>query len=107
MVKSKAETFLGFCVKAQKIAFGANAIELCKKGVYLLIACSTLSENGKKTAIKLKNKFNCPLIICKNGLENALHKSGVKLVAIKDKSLADAIINNVDENFELYAEGIN
>lgn len=107
MIKSKTETFLGFCVKSRKIALGVNAIQLLNKGVYLIVVCYTATENGKKAAVKLKNKFNCPLIVCKSGLENILHKQGVKTVAIKDKNLADAIINNLDDNFQLYAEGIN
>lgn len=107
MAKSKIETFLGFCIKANQIAFGVNTIELLKKGVHLIVACSSVSDNGKKAAIKLKNKFNCPLIICNCNLESVLHKNGVKTVAIKDKNLADAIIKNVDDNFELYTEGLN
>ena len=64
----KVETYLGFCIKARKIALGAGTIDLLRKGVYLVIVCSTASDNAKKLAIKYKNRFSCPLVICKVGL---------------------------------------
>ena len=100
----KVETYIGFCLRARKIALGAGAIDVQKKGVYLIIVCSTASENTFKLALKYKNRFSCPLIICKTGLENAVHKASCKIVAIKDYQLADAIVKNTDEDYELYAE---
>lgn len=107
MVKSKAETFIGFCVRARKIAVGSNAIDTLKRGVYLILLCKTASENTFKLAVKYKNRFHCPLMICNTGLENVIYKAGCKIAAIKDAGLATAIIDNADNNFELYAEGSN
>ena len=100
----KVETYLGFCLRARKIALGSGTCDLLKKGVYLGIVCSTASENTFKLAVKYKNRFSCPLIICKTGLENAVHKAGCKICAVKDAELAKAICANLGEEYELYTE---
>lgn len=100
----KIESYIGFCLRARKIALGAGSIDVLKKGVFLIIVCSTASENTFKLALKYKDRFSCPLMVCKTGLENAVHKPTCKVVAIKDFQLADAIIKNADEDYELYTE---
>lgn len=99
----KVETYLGFCLRARKIAVGGGSIETLKKGVYLLIVCSSASENTLKVALKYKNRFSCPLLICKVGLENVLHREGCKLAAVRDAGLAKAILANAGEDYELYS----
>ena len=101
---AKVETYIGFCLRARKIALGSGTVDLLKKGVYLVLVCSTASENTFKLAIKFKNRFNCPLIVCKSGLENAVHREGCKVAAITDAQLAKAICDNVGEDYELYTE---
>ena len=98
----KVETYIGFCIKARKISLGGGTIDLLRKGVYLIIVCSTASENTKKLALKYKNRFLCPLIECKIGLENVVHKAGCKIAAIRDESLARAITDNLNEDYVLY-----
>lgn len=100
----KVETYLGFCLRARKIALGGGTIDTLKKGVYLVLVCSTAAENTFKLAIKYKNRFSCPLIVCKSGLENAVHREGCKLAAVRDSELARAIIESADGNYELYTE---
>lgn len=100
----KVEAYLGFCLRARKIALGSGSIDVLKKGVYLIIVCSTASENTFKLAVKYKNRFSCPLIVCKCGLENAVHREGCKVAAVRDYELAQAILNNADGDYELYTE---
>ena len=100
----KVESYLGFCLRARKIALGSGSVDMLKKGVYLIIVCSTASENTFKLAIKFKNRFSCPLMICNAGLENAVHKSGCKVAAVRDKELAQAIVANADSDYKLYTE---
>lgn len=97
----KVESYLGFCIKARKIALGSGTVDLLRRGVYLVMVCSTASENTRKLAIKFKNRFSCPLVVCKKGLENVVHKSGCKIAAVKDEGLAKAICDNLDEDYEL------
>lgn len=101
----KIESYLGFCIKARKIALGSGTVELIKKGVYLIMVCSSASQNTVEFAVKMKNRFSCPLVVCKCGLENVVHKAGCKIAAIKDAHLAKAILENVDDkDYELYTE---
>ena len=105
MVKSKIETYLGFCIKARKIALGSGAIDTLRGGVRLIIVDGAATKNSQKLALKFKTRFSCPMVVCKSGFENAVNKVGCKIAAVTDGELAKAILNNLDENYELYAGG--
>ena len=101
MVKSKIDSYVGFCLRSRKIALGSGAIDALKGGVFLLIADATAA----KLAVKFKNRFSCPLVLCKSGFETLVNKGGCKIAAIKDLELSKAILANLDETFELYSGG--
>ncbi len=105
--RAKAETYIGFCLRARKITLGTGAVDCLKKGVYLILVCKTASENAFKLALKFARRHSCPLMVCKSGLENAVHRPGCKIAAVTDSQLAGAIISAADENYEIYAGGIN
>ncbi len=105
MGRSKVETFIGFCIKAGKLTLGAGAINTLKNGVFLLIVSGDASENTKKLAVKFKNRLLCPLLICKSGFDTVVNKPDCKMAAVRDKQLAKAILDNLDNNYELYAGG--
>lgn len=105
MEQSRVRTYIGFCIKSGKIARGVNAIATIKSGVYLLILDKASAKNSVKAALKFKNRFSCPLLICKQGFETEINKEGCKLAAIRDESLAKAILDNFGENYELYTGG--
>lgn len=99
----KVDTYLGFCLRARKLALGSGTIDLLKRGVYLVIVCSSASENTFKVALKYSNRFRCPLVVCYSGLENCVNKAGCKLAAVRDENLAKAIADNLGGNYKLYA----
>ena len=108
--KSKIETYLGFCVRARKIAFGADDIETLKKGVFLIVCDQSIGPNTFKTIEKAREKFSCPLLITQQGSLGALlHKPAVKAVAIKDEHLASAIVESAksEPGLKLYSGGNN
>ena len=110
MIKSKVETYLGFCVRAGKIIFGVTEIERKKKGVYLLLADGGIGKNSLKPVLKAKEKFACPLIMTEAGvLGVTLHRPAVKAAAITDDHLAKAILSVVDSEpqFKFYSGGNN
>ena len=75
MQNDKISTYLGFCIRSGKIVFGVDRAEALKKGVHLLIADSTLSENSMKVLVKLKEKFSCPLLVTEGvSLSELLHR---------------------------------
>ena len=97
--KGKAQTFIGFAIKARKCKIGLNAVLTLKKA-NLIIVCNTASENTKKQAQKIANKFNCPLIIAVTStLEQLTHKENAKVMAIADKGLSVAILDNTEKDF--------
>ena len=106
MPKSKTERYIGFCRKAGRLTCGFNAIETLKKDVYLLLLCGTTTENGKKSADKLRRRFGCEMLVaCGKRLEEYTGKSGCKLAAVRDINLAKAILSVEDENFRKYSGG--
>ena len=105
MGQSRIETFIGFSIKSGKISLGSGAIDTLKGGVFLLIVSADAAKNTQKLAIKFKNRFNCPLLICKSEFDRIVNKPDCKLAAIRDRQLAKAILESTDQNFEYYAGG--
>ena len=106
MAKSKAETFIGFCVRARKIVFGSGAIGALRGGAHLILICSSAAKNTQRLALKFKRRFGCPVMVCNCGLENAVNRPGCKIAAVTDKNLAEAIMANACEEYEIYAGGV-
>ncbi len=101
IAKSKTATYIGFAIRARKCKTGANSIQTLKKA-NLIIVCKSASENTKAQMVKIAKGFNCQLLTTKDKLlEDIVHKPLVKTMAITDKSLADAIISNFEEDFIL------
>lgn len=93
-MKSKAETFLGFAIKAKKFRSGENTLATVKK-IHLIILCRTASQNALKHAEKYAKKHRCKVFCTENkDLSELAHKDGIKIAAITDYSLAKAIETN-------------
>ena len=106
MQRSKAESYIGFCIRAGKLTCGANAVEQTKKDVYLLLLCDGASDNAKKKARSLCTRFGCKIILCAEGrLEALTGKPNCKLAAVRDRGLANAIISATDNEYSEYAGG--
>ncbi len=91
MLKSKVHAYLGFCLRAGKLTCGVNAVATLKKGVFLLIMDGGTAKNSRKEIAKLHVKLGCPLVVAE-GLEELVGKANCKLAAVRDKSLAEAIL---------------
>ena len=106
MQRSKAESYIGFCRKAGKLTCGANAIEVQKKGIYLLLLCQSASDNTKKNAQRLAMKFGCALLVSEGKrLEQLVGKENCKLAAVRDEWLAKAILSCAEDEFIKYPGG--
>lgn len=96
---SKANTFIGFAIRARKFRIGMNAVQTLKK-INLLIVCNSASENTKSEAVKVASKYHCPLIMTVTAkLEEITHRENAKVMAIADKALAKAILDNIKNDF--------
>lgn len=97
--KGKAETFIGFAMRTGKFRIGSNAVQTLKRA-YLMIVCGTASDNTKKDAEKTAKKFGCPLIEpTEKTLEQLTHRENAKVMAIADKGLSGAILDNTEKDF--------
>ena len=103
--RNRIETFIGFCIKKGKLTLGSGAVDTLKNDVYLLIVSSNASENAFKLAVKFKNRLRCPLLICKTDFESVVNRVGCKIAAVRDRVLAKAILESLDNDYELYAGG--
>lgn len=92
--KSKAETFIGFAVRAGKFRSGANTLATLKKA-YIILVCETAAENTVKTALKYGTKYRARVFRTSGvGLSDLAHKDGIKIAAITDFSLAKAVTDS-------------
>ena len=65
-----------------------------------MIVCYSASDNTKMEAQKVAKKYHCPLIITKTEkLEDITHRENAKVMAIADKALAKAILDNIENDF--------
>lgn len=107
MQKDKIEALLGFAVKANKLIYGLDNLELLKKKRYLYIQCHTLSENAKNKIKRLAQEKNVPILETKINLEDILHKINCKVVGLSDKQMSEAILQNINNNYQLYVVEVN
>ncbi len=95
----KAQTFIGFAMRTGRFKIGVNAAQTLKKA-YLVIVCSSASENTKKESEKLAKRFCSPLLETVGvTLERLTHRENAKVMAVSDRALAKAIIDNSEKNF--------
>ena len=106
-MKSKIETYLGFCIRSRKITFGVDETAKQKKCCLLLVD-NALGESSLKEMKKTRERLQCPMLVVDDGVLGALlHKEGVKAVGIKDKNLASAILSVAEDEpqFKSYSGG--
>ena len=107
ITKTKIFTYVGFAKKSKKLLIGSTALKTAKKGVQLLLVCSTATENARKEAESYAKKFSCPIVVCDGApLADLVLKENCKVAAVCDKHLADAILANISDGFYVLSGGI-
>lgn len=96
MDEKKIESYLGFAFRAGKVTLGLNSIETLKKGVYCMLLDQDAQKNSQKQARKEATRLSCPLVIVK-GLGALVKREGIKVIAVKDFSLAGAILSEAEK----------
>ena len=92
-MNSKIETYIGFAIKKGSVVFGCDGIKTSKKRLLLLLYTPTLSENSLSTLKQVAERTGCPLVQIED--YESLAKKNCKALAICDKSLANAILENL------------
>ena len=94
----KIRAYLGFCLRAGKILFGADDLEVYRKKIHLILVDESLAENSLKRVHKANETFHAPVLTFQSGLlGELLHRPAVKVASIKDFNLAKAILAAVGE----------
>ena len=107
MQRTKDITFIGFALKSRGIILGANSVYAEKKRKYLLLLCQSAAKNTAKDFIAYAARQSIPAIkTCGVLLEDIVNKSNCKVAAITDRHLAEAVLNNLSDNFENISGGI-
>ena len=105
--RSKVETFIGFSIRARKVVSGTNSVEAARK-ICSVFVCHTASDNAKKIALSKAKKCKVPLVLVKGkSVEEILNKENCKMFAITDANLNKAVMDNLDENYEIIFRGEN
>ena len=92
-MNSKVETYIGFAIKKGSVVFGCDAIKCYRKKMYLLLYTPTLSQNSVSLLQRISESTGKPLAQVDD--YETLKKKNCKALAICDKSLANAILENL------------
>lgn len=92
-MNSKIETYIGFAIKKGSVVFGCDKIKTYRKKMYLLLYTTTLSQNSLSVIEGVSQSINCPLAQIED--YEILKLKNCKALAICDKSLANAILENL------------
>ena len=99
----KIKSYLGFSIKSKQIIFGIDNIENSRTKPNLVIACKTLSENGKNQVLNYCKKNDITLISPKAiTLSELVSRNNCKIVGLKNGNLSEAILNCEQEIEILY-----
>lgn len=99
--KSKAETFIGFIIRAKKCKVGGNAVNTLKKA-HLIIVCKSASENTFSLAKKYGKRFKCPVLKTEGKLlEELTFIANGKIMAVTDFALAKAVMENMEKDLTI------
>lgn len=100
---NKLKSYLGFALKSKSIIFGIDNIVKAKQ-IKLVLISNKITETGKNKVLNLCKKKNLKYTIIDGMLfDEIIQNSGIKIVAITDKNLSDAIIKELNYfggNFE-------
>ena len=98
---SKIFTYLGFAIRARKIALGNTAVSVCKKPIFLLILCRSAAKNTRHEAENLAQRRRLPLIVLED-LQSYVGKENCKICAVLDANLAKAVLEQIPKNEILF-----
>ena len=92
-MNGKIETYIGFAIKKGSVVYGCDNISKYRKRIYLILQTRSLSDNSQAVLKITAELRGCPLRQIDD--YDALAKRNCKALAICDKSLAAAILDNL------------
>ena len=93
-MNSKIETYVGFAIRKGSVVYGCDSIKTYRKKMWALLYTPSLSDNSLSVLKDVAQRVDRPLV-CIPEME-ILTQKNCKALAICDKSLADAILENLN-----------
>ena len=93
-MNSKIETYVGFAIRKGSVVFGCDSIKTYRKKIWALLYTPSLSDNSLSVLKEVAARINRPLAQIPE--MEILSKKNCKALAICDKSLANAILENLN-----------
>lgn len=99
----KVVSILGFAMRAGKVLYGCDSIERYHKRKYLMILCGSLSENSREKIVR--SLSGVPTVVVRqNTVADITHRPGCKAVAVTDKQMAQAMLDNMNGTYQRVTE---
>lgn len=92
MNETKIKSYIGFAIRMRKYVFGVDGIRTDKHKQYVIVYDDSLAENSLSKLKSHAEKKQIPLLKVCFSLSELTKRENVKVVAISDKSLAEAIL---------------
>lgn len=104
-MQNKYSCYIGFAVRKGSVVYGLDTLETYRKKVFLVLCSSTLADNSLAKATAEAQRRNITMLVVPD-LEHILQRN-TKVLAICDKSLAEAIkSNHTDTSSEVINDNI-
>lgn len=95
MESSKVAGYLNLARKANSLIIGADNLKKHNKKLYLILLSKTAGKTAKSVAQMQQEKTGCALIETDLDLGEILNVNKCQIVALKNKGLADMVIQNL------------
>ncbi len=94
--ENKINAYLGFAIKSRKIEFGTDDV-LKSKNSKIILASSSLSQNAMQKIENFSNEKSIGYFCISDEIfAKAFGEKNVKVVAVTDEGLANAIKNYIE-----------
>lgn len=90
----KIESYIGFSIRKGSAVFGVDSICCYRKKIYLIVATETLATKSLANVKRFAQERGIPVVTAKD--YDTLSVRNCKAIGICDKSLADAIVANIN-----------
>lgn len=98
-MNNKISAYLGFAIKSGKVIFGYDNLKDYNKKLYLIIICHSANNKYIDFSLSKQKTTGCDLLRTKDVLlDQLVNKVNCKIIGIKNKELATAIISCGEEN---------
>lgn len=106
MQRSKIDSLLGFAVKAGKLIYGIDSVEVFGQKLYVIFICDSASERTKEKVLRIASAKNIPVILSEKELQYAVGRKNCKIVAVKDKQMAQAMLGYLGESYRIISSEV-